>query len=38
MERIQAFLGIIKKDIGQIATGNDRIGKQVTVAMIQRLS
>ena len=38
MERIQAFLSVAKKDIGQITTGKDHIGKQVTVAMIQSLS
>jgi superfamily II DNA or RNA helicase len=38
VERIQSFLGIPKKEIGQIATAkNHRIGKKITVAMIQSL-
>jgi hypothetical protein len=38
VERIQSFLGIPKKEIGQIATAkNHRIGKKITIAMIQSL-
>jgi superfamily II DNA or RNA helicase len=38
VERIQSFLGIPKKEIGQIATSkNYRIGKKITIAMIQSL-
>ena len=38
VERIQSFLGIPKKEIGQIATSkNHRIGKKITIAMIQSL-
>lgn len=36
-ERIEAFLGIPKKDIGVIGQGKARIGKQITVATIQSL-
>jgi superfamily II DNA or RNA helicase len=36
-ERIEAFLGIPKHDIGRIGQGKTRIGKQVTIAMIQSL-
>ncbi len=38
IERIQAFLNIPKKDIGKIGMGKVKIGKQITVAMIQSLS
>jgi len=38
IERIQTFLGIPKNEIGIIGTGKVKIGKQVTVAMIQSLS
>ena len=38
MERIEAFLGIPKHEIGRIGQGKHKIGKQVTVAMIQSLS
>jgi len=37
IERIQAFLGIPKKQIGKIGQGKAKIGKAVTVAMIQSL-
>ncbi|WP_445735317.1 TOTE conflict system archaeo-eukaryotic primase domain-containing protein [Mariniflexile sp.] len=37
-ERIEAFLGIPKKDIGVIGQGKSKIGKQITVATIQSLS
>ena len=38
VERIQSFLRIPKKEIGQIATSkNHRIGKKITIAMIQSL-
>jgi superfamily II DNA or RNA helicase len=36
-ERIEAFLGIPKKDVGVIGQGNARIGKHITVATIQSL-
>lgn len=38
VDRIQSFLGIPKKEIGQIATSkNHKIGKKITIAMIQSL-
>lgn len=37
MERIQAFLGIPKHEIGRIGQGKARPGKAITVAMIQSL-
>ena len=37
VERIEAFLGIPKQDIGRIGQGKSKIGKQVTIAMIQSL-
>lgn len=37
IERIEAFVGIPKKDIGVIGQGKAKIGKQVTVATIQSL-
>jgi len=37
-ERIEAFLGIPKHDIGKIGDGKTKIGKQITIAMIQSLS
>lgn len=38
VDRIQSFLGIPKKEIGQIATAkNHCIGKKITIAMIQSL-
>lgn len=36
-ERIEAFLGIAKQDIGRIGQGKTKIGKQITIAMIQSL-
>ncbi|MCB0614653.1 MAG: DEAD/DEAH box helicase, partial [Phaeodactylibacter sp.] len=38
VDRIEAFLGIPRKDIGKIGQGKGKVGKQVTVAMIQSLS
>jgi superfamily II DNA or RNA helicase len=38
MERIQAFLGIPKHEIGVIGSGKYKGGKKVTVAMIQSLA
>ena len=38
IERIQAFLGIPKKEIGTIGLGKSKIGKQITVAMMQSLA
>jgi len=38
IERIETFLGIPKSGIGKIGQGKTKIGKQVTVAMIQSLS
>lgn len=38
IERIQAFLGIPKNDIGKIGHGKARPGKSITVAMIQSLA
>jgi superfamily II DNA or RNA helicase len=37
MERIEAFIGIPKKDIGIIGQGKAKVGKQITVATIQSL-
>ena len=37
IERIQSFLGISKKDIGQISGSKKIIGKEITVAMMQSL-
>jgi superfamily II DNA or RNA helicase len=37
IERIQTFLSIPKNEIGQIENGKQKIGKQITVAMIQSL-
>lgn len=36
-ERIEAFLGIPKRDIGIIGQGKSKIGKQITVATVQSL-
>lgn len=36
-ERIEAFLGIPKKDIGKIGSGKAKVGKSITIAMIQSL-
>lgn len=38
IERIQDFLKIPKKDIGQFGNQKKKIGKQITIAMIQSLS
>jgi superfamily II DNA or RNA helicase len=38
MDRIQSFLKIPKKEIGQIGNQKVKIGKKITVAMIQSLS
>jgi superfamily II DNA or RNA helicase len=37
VERIQAFLGIPKNEIGRIGQGKAKPGKAITVAMIQSL-
>ncbi len=37
-ERIEAFLGIAKSDIGIISQGKSKIGKQITLATIQSLT
>lgn len=37
IERIEAFLGIPKRDIGVIGQGKSKIGKEITVATIQSL-
>lgn len=37
IERIEAFLGIPKREIGVIGQGKSKIGKQITVATIQSL-
>jgi hypothetical protein len=38
IERIQAFLGIPKNEIGKIGQGKIVIGKKITVAMVQSLT
>ncbi|KAA6348315.1 UvrABC system protein B [termite gut metagenome] len=38
IDRIQNFLSIPKKEIGQIGNQKDKIGKEITVAMIQSLT
>ncbi len=38
LDRIQSFLKIPKKDIGQIGGQKFKVGKEITVAMIQSLS
>ena len=38
VERIEAFLGIPGKEIGRIGQGKTKIGKHVTIAMIQSLA
>jgi len=38
LERIENFLGIPKREIGQFCGNKKKIGKQVTVAMMQTLS
>ncbi len=37
IERIQTFLGISKNEIGKIGQGKTKIGRKITVAMIQSL-
>jgi len=37
IERIQTFLGIPKNEIGKIGQGKTKVGKHITVAMIQSL-
>jgi superfamily II DNA or RNA helicase len=37
IERIESFLGIPKKDIGRIGSGKNKVGKHITVAMIQSM-
>lgn len=37
LDRIEAFLGIPKREIGVIGQGKSKIGKQITVASIQSL-
>ena len=38
VERIESFLGIPKKEIGKIGQGKAKLGKHVTIAMIQSLA
>lgn len=38
IDRIQIFLSIPKKQIGQIGNQKDKIGKEITIAMIQSLT
>ncbi|MEW7277477.1 DEAD/DEAH box helicase [Aquimarina sp. 2201CG1-2-11] len=38
IERIESFLKIPKKEIGKIVQGKTKIGKQITIAMIQSLT
>jgi len=38
MEGIQSFLGISKNEIGTIGQGKSKLGKKITIAMIQSLS
>lgn len=37
VERIESFLGIPKKEIGQICSSKNKIGEKITVAMVQTL-
>ncbi|QKJ33086.1 DEAD/DEAH box helicase family protein [Mucilaginibacter mali] len=37
IDRVESFLGIPKKDIGRIGQGKNKIGKRITVAMIQSM-
>ncbi len=37
IERIESFLGILKKDIGRIGQGKSKPGKHITVAMVQSM-
>jgi len=38
IERIESFLNIPKKEIGQIGSGKIKIGKQITIGMLQSLA
>lgn len=38
MERIETFLGIQKKDIGKVSAGKAKVGRCITVAMVQSLN
>lgn len=38
VERIEGFLGIPRREIGKIGQGRSKVGKKVTVAMIQTLT
>ena len=38
VKRIQDFLGLAKRDIGQISSGKKKVSKYITVAMIQSLA
>ena len=38
LERIESFLNIPKREIGQICSGKKTVGKKITVAMLQTLS
>lgn len=38
LERIESFLNIPKREIGQICSGKKSVGKKITVAMLQTLS
>lgn len=37
-ERIESFLAIPKKDIGRIGGGKSKIGKEITIALVQSLT
>lgn len=37
-DRVESFLGIPRKEIGKIGQGRHKIGKQITIAMIQSLA
>ncbi|MBX2900269.1 MAG: DEAD/DEAH box helicase [Cyclobacteriaceae bacterium] len=37
-DRIESFLGIPKKDIGKIGGGKSKVGKHITIALIQSLT
>lgn len=37
VDRIQSFLGIPKKDIGQIYSSKKKVGRKITIAMMQSL-
>lgn len=38
VNRIQDFLGLVKKDIGQVSASKKKVSKYITVAMIQSLA